>query len=202
MNGFDWNTLYLTCFVLGLAFSLLAVVSGSMHMHIGHFHFGHGHGAGHQHHAMSWLNAFTITGFLCWFGGAGYLFHRAHVFTAIVVLGFAILAGLAGAGILLWFLTGVLLKHERTLEPEDTEIVGVLGRISQPVREGGVGEMLYTQNGSRRSVGVRSVDGAEIAKGTEVIVMSFARGIAQVRRWDEFQHGLMDEGEATPVERE
>jgi len=116
---------------------------------------------------------------------------RGHTFAALTVLGFALLSGLAGAGLLLWFLTGVLMKAERTLEAADTEIVGVLGKVSQAVREGGVGEMLYTQNGARRSVAVRSEDGEALGRGTEVIVMSFARGVAQVRRWSEFEHGLL-----------
>jgi len=67
MNGFDWGTLYLTCFVIGLVLSVMTVLTGAMHIHIGRFHVGHGHGyAAHGHAAkMSPLNAFTMTGFLC-----------------------------------------------------------------------------------------------------------------------------------------
>ena len=187
-HGFDWNALYLTCFVAGLVLSALSVLTGTMHLHFGHIRLGH-HGS-HGHH-VSAMNAFTVTGFLCWFGGAGYLLHRYSPFVAPLVLLFATLCGLAGAGLLLWFLTGVLMKHERTLEPADTEIVGMLGRISQPVREGGVGEMLYTQNGARRSANVRSDDGRSLEKGAEVVVMSYARGVARVRPWSEFEDGLL-----------
>ncbi|MDE1162885.1 MAG: hypothetical protein PW792_13215 [Acidobacteriaceae bacterium] len=200
MSHIDWNSLYLTCFVIGLLLSVLSVMTGAMHLHVGHWHIGHGHahGAGHRH-GLSPVNAFTITGFLCWFGGAGYLMHRAHTFGPAIVLTLAMLSGLAGAGLLLWFLTGVLMKAERTLEAADTEIVGVLGKLSQPIREGGVGEMLYAQNGSRRSVAVRALDGHAIDRGAEVVVMSFARGVAQVRRWSEFEDGLMG-GEVQGVE--
>lgn len=193
-HGFDWNTLYLTCFVMGLALSVLAFFTGAMHLHIGHLHF-RGHHAGAKAHAgghhISWLNAFTVTGFLCWFGGAGYLFNRYSGFVPAAIFFFATLCGLAGAGILLWFLTGVLMKAERTLEAADTEMVGVLGRLSQPIPAKGVGEMLYTQNGARRAVAVRSQDGEAIVRDTEVVVMSFTRGIARVRRWTDFEHGLM-----------
>ena len=198
-HTFDWNTLYLTCFVLGLALSLLSFFTGALHLHIGHFHFGGHHHlpgrAGHAHagtqHQVSWLNAFTITGFLCWFGGAGYLLTRYSGFVPTAIFLLATLCGLVGGSILLWFLTGVLMKAERTLEAADTEIVGVLGRISQPITETGVGEMIYTQNGARRSVPVRSCDGAPIPRDTEVVVMSFTRGIARVRRWTDFEHGLL-----------
>jgi hypothetical protein len=63
----------------------------------------------------------------------------------------------------------------------------------------GVGEILYSQNGARRSASVRSDDGEAIERGAEVIVMRYARGIAYVKRWDEFEHGLM-RGEAVSKE--
>ena len=204
-HTFDWNTLYLTCFVMGLALSVLSFFTGALHLHIGHLHFG-----GHHHlsakavhggsgaHHVSWLNAFTITGFLCWFGGAGYIFNRYSGFLPVIVFLFATVCGLAGAGILLWFFAGVLMKAERTLEAADTELVGMLGRISQPISANGVGEMLYTQNGSRRSVAVRSQDGEAIPRDTEVVVMSFSRGIARVRRWTDFEHGLLSGDDAAP----
>ncbi len=196
MNTFDWNMLYLTCFGIGLALCVVSFLTGTMHLHFGRIHFTHAHSG--QHHVPV-LNAFTLTGFLCWFGGAGYLLHRYSPFVAGLVLFFAILSGLAGAGLLLWFLTGVLMKHERTLEAADTEIVGMLGRISLPVRDCSVGEMLYTQNGARRSVAVRSADGSAIPRDSEVVVMSYARGIAYVRRWSEFEHGLIGGEEPSGV---
>ena len=140
---------------------------------------------------MSPLNGFTLVAFLCWFGGAGYLLHRANVFDGVIVLGFSALSGLAGAGLVFWFLAGVLMPAEKTLESVDTEIVGVTGKLSGAIRKQGCGEMLYSQNGARRSAVVKSDDGASIESGAEVIVMRFAKGVAFVRRWDEFEHGLM-----------
>jgi hypothetical protein len=139
------------------------------------------------------VNGFTLMAFLCWFGGAGYLMHRANVFGASLVLLFSALSGLAGAGIIFWFLTAVLLRHERTLRPEDTEMVGVIGKLSAPVRHKGAGEMLYTQGGARRSAAVRSDGGEAIERGAEVVVMRYQRGVAYVKRWDDFEHGLMAE---------
>lgn len=196
-HGFDWLTLYLTCFVLGLVLAVLSVLTGAFHLHLGRIHL---HGTKHQHH-MSPLNAFTITGFLCWFGAAGYLMQRAHTLAALAVLAIALVCGGAGAGLLMWFMVGVLMKHEKTLEPADTEIVGVLGRVSQPARGHGVGEMLYTQNGSRRSVAIRSDDGQPLPKGTDVIVMSFAKGVATVKPWVDFEQSLMS-GPEEPAVRE
>ena len=67
----------------------------------------------------------------------------------------------------------------------DFDMTGTLGRISMPVREGGTGELIYSQQGTRRSCGARSEDGSAIDRGTEVVVMRYDKGIAYVRRWDE-----------------
>jgi hypothetical protein len=129
--------------------------------------------------------------FLCWFGGTGYLLHRNSIFIAPFVLGFSLLSGLAGGGLVFWFMTRVLLPMEKTLEPSDTDMTGVIGRLSGGVPVSGMGEIIFSQNGSRRAVAVRSDDGAPIERGTEVVVLRYQRGIAYVRRWDSFEHGLM-----------
>jgi hypothetical protein len=188
--------MYLTCFGVGLVLSFVAFFAGALHLHIGRFHF-HGHGAGKSHagrgHSMSPVNGFTLMAFLCWFGGTGYLMHRANVFGVAMVLMFSVLSGVAGASLVFWFLVKVLMPGERTLEAADTEMSGVIGHLSGAVPLNGCGEMLYSQNGARRSVAVRSESGEAIERGAEVVVMRYERGVAYVRRWDEFEHGLLRE---------
>jgi hypothetical protein len=197
MITFDWETIYLTCFGVGLVLSLLAFFSGFGHLHFGHIrmHVGHHHG-GLRHGARggshtSPLNGFTIVAFLCWFGGTGYLLHHGSLFSNALVLLMSVLSGLAGAAVVFWFLSRVLMAKEKTLEPADTDIVGIVGKLSGGIPSGGAGEMLYSQNGARWSAVVRSEDGSAIERGAEVIVMRRAKGVAYVRRWDEFAHGLL-----------
>jgi hypothetical protein len=202
MITFDWEAIYLTCFGVGLVLSLLAFLSGFGHLHFGHvrMHFGHQpaghHGASFKagvRHAsqMSPLNGFTIVAFLCWFGGTGYLLHHGSAFSNALVLLFSVVSGLAGASVVFWFLSKVLMAREKTLEPSDTDIVGMVGKLSGGIPKGGLGEMLYSQNGARWSAVVRTEDGESIERGAEVIVMRRAKGVAYVRRWDEFAHGLL-----------
>jgi hypothetical protein len=191
IQGWDWNGIYLVCFGVGLALSFIAFFAGGLHLHIGHFHVHGNMGKGARGSHASPINGFTLLAFLCWFGGTGYLLHHANVLGAALVLVVSALSGLAGAGVVFWFLAGVLMPHERTLQFCDTEITGVVGRLSSRIRKHGVGEMLYEQNGARRSAPVRSDDGSAMDRGTEVIVMRFANGVAYVRRWDEFEHGLL-----------
>lgn len=201
----DWNAIYLVCFGVGLALSMLAFSGGFMHFHVGHWQVG-GHGqllskAGSQGHvsaAMSPINGFTIVAFLCWFGGTGYLLTRGSVLPALPTLLLAVASGLSGAGLVFWFLAKVLLPRERTLEPVDTPMVGVLGRVSAAVSRGGVGEMLYSQNGTRRSMPICAEDGVPIGRNAEVVVLKFQRGVGHVRRWDELQQILLgDDAPAT-----
>lgn len=146
----------------------------------------HGAGSDAQHSGgVSPFNFVSLTAFLAWFGGTGYLLTR---FSAIWVgfgLLFSIAAGLIGGGIVFLFLTRVLISHQENMDPADYEMVGVLGRVCVTIREGGTGELVYSQVGTRRVCGARSDDGSAIAKGAEVVVTRYEKGIAYVRRWSE-----------------
>jgi hypothetical protein len=142
-----------------------------------------------QNTGISPFNFVTLTAFLAWFGGTGYLLTR---YSGIWV-GFGLLAsiasGLGGGGVVFLFLSRVLISGDENMDPADYEMVGVLGRISSSIRAGGTGEIIYTQMGTRRVCGARSDDGSAIAKGTEVVVTRYEKGIAHVRLWSEMSGG-------------
>lgn len=133
--------------------------------------------------------------FLCWFGAAGYLMTRFGGFVAGVVLLLAALCGIAGGAIVFFYLSKVLLAHEHELTADETAIIGVVGCISAPVREGGTGEIVYQQLGARRSAPARSEDGIPLSRQEEVFVVRYEKGIAYVRRWEE----LLEDGEQLSV---
>ena len=170
--------IFLASFSLGLLLTAASVFGG--HLHIGHLHLG-GHGL-HSHPcgAGQWLNGFSLAGFLCWFGGVGYLLQRAHSFTLLVIALLALCAGSAGAALISLFLTRVLMRNERPLRPEDTEMRGVLARVSNRVRCGGTGEIVFTLNGTRRCSAARSRESEALMRGTEVVVLTYSHGIAWV----------------------
>jgi hypothetical protein len=138
-----------------------------------------------QSGGVSPFNFVTLMAFLAWFGGAGYLLTRYSG----VWVGFGLLAsitsGLIGGCIVFLFLSRVLISEEENMDSADYEMVGVLGRISSSIREGGTGEIVYTQMGTRRVCGARSDNGVAIAKGTEVVVTRHEKGIAYVSLWSE-----------------
>jgi membrane protein implicated in regulation of membrane protease activity len=126
-----------------------------------------------------------LAAFLAWFGGTGYLLTRFWSVWFVMGFGIALLSGLAGAGCIFLFLGKVLTSRGENLDAEDYEMIGVLGRISVPIRETGTGEIIYSQGGTRRTCGARAENHAAIAKGSEVLVTRYEKGIAYVRPWDE-----------------
>jgi membrane protein implicated in regulation of membrane protease activity len=193
------DSFYLVCFGVGLVLSVASVLGGFTHLHLGRLHIGHAthtpHSAGVRgnSHGLSSVNGFTVTAFLCWFGGAGYLLHSFSVFVAPLVLLLSLLSGIAGAALLWAVLFKVLLPRERVLTAEDTEMTGVLAQVSDSIRDGGgIGEILFSQTGARRCSAARSEDGRSIQRGTEVVVIRYERGVAYVRRWDDFNTDPVD----------
>jgi len=196
-----WSDFYLTCFAIGFLLSAVSFIAGGLrwHLHLPHVPHGGGHvGTGHapvphagaaahtaRQAAVSPFNFITLTAFLAWFGGAGYLITRFSSLWFALGLLIAMAAGLFGAAIVFLFLTRVLISHEENMDSADYEMVGVLGRVSMPVRENGTGEIIYSQAGTRRTCGARSENGSAIEKGAEVMVARYEKGIAYVKRWEE-----------------
>jgi membrane protein implicated in regulation of membrane protease activity len=193
-----WSDFYLICFALGFILSFLALF-GTLHVDIPHFHFhvggahhGHiGHAGGHAGHGpghpseVAHINIGTVAAFLAWFGGTGYLLTRFSMFWGLLAFGASVVSGLAGAAIVFYFLAKVLIRADENLDPADFSMIGVLGTAASAIRPDGVGEIIFSQNGYRRASPARSEDGAEIAKGAEVVVTRYERGIAYVRPWEE-----------------
>lgn len=204
----NWETFYLVCFLAGLMLSFVSLLGGMGHFgghvhmppagHMPHVHIPHGagtvHAAGMNGGASTgldagpevpWWNAFSIMIFLCWFGAAGYLLTKYGSFVAGLVVVLAVICGVAGGAIIFLFLNKFLMPHERELTAFETDVVGVVGRVSSPIRPGGTGEIVYEQLGATRSAIARSEDGEQIGKEEEVYVLRYEKGIAYVRRWED-----------------
>lgn len=193
-----WEDFFLACFMVGLGFSLLSFFSGMFNLHLPDhsafsFHV-HGH-LGHMDHAhadsshVSPFNIATIMAFLAWFGGAGFLFTHYYGFYILAAFAIALLAGLIGGSTVFWFLAKVLVANDYSLKSADYEMAGVLATVNSSIREGGTGEIVYSQEGVRRSAAARSEDGKAIAKGEEVLVLRYEKGCAYVSRWGEVASG-------------
>jgi membrane protein implicated in regulation of membrane protease activity len=140
----------------------------------------------------------SLAVFLAWFGGTGYLLvHLRHIWVFAGLL-FSTLAGLIGSGIVIVVATKYLMAHESSLDPMDFDMVGVLGKVSGTIRRNGTGEIIFEQEGARKACAARGEDAEEMARGEEVVVTRFEKGVAYVRRWSE----LAEKAGVLPEEQE
>ena len=198
-----WSDFYLFCFVVGFLLSVLSFVAGAVHIHLPSkmhlpFHGGHHIGAAHggvhggargslragAH--LSWLNASTAMAFLAWFGGTGYLLTRHSHLVALISLGISIVAGLFAGWVVFKFMVKLMTTTDAPMKSEDYRIEGSLGTVSMPIRENGTGEIIFSLGGVRRCAGARSEDGRPVEKGAEIVIERYDKGIAYVKRWEEF----------------
>jgi len=195
-----WADSYLICFLFGLILSVLSLLVGAFHLHLpglDHLHLddmglhldhggldiGHADAAAGLH--ASPFHFSTIMAFLAWFGGAGYLLTVWGKVGFLAVVALAIGSGLTGGMIVFLFLAKVLMRTDSTLYLSDYHMEGLLGHVSSGIRAGGTGEIIFSQEGVRRTCGARSEDKSAIPQGTEVVITRYERGIAYVRKWDE-----------------
>jgi membrane protein implicated in regulation of membrane protease activity len=198
-----WANFYLICFAIGFLLSAISFIAGGLrwHVHLPHFpHAGAHVPGGHipvggqaaqggvrvgKGSGVSPFNFISLTAFLAWFGGTGFLITRFSSIWFALGLLIAIVAGMIGAAIVFLFMTRVLISPEENMDAADYDMVGVLGHTSLPIRPDGTGEIIYSQAGTRRTCGARSENGVAIGKGAEIVVTRYEKGIAYVRLWEE-----------------
>ena len=98
--------------------------------------------------------------FLAWFGGIGYILATRSRFIGVIVLAFAIAGGLTASWMVFKFMVKLMNAESSHLKDEDYRHEGLVCTVTMPVRENGTGEIIYMQNGVRRSAGARSCNGA------------------------------------------
>jgi len=191
-----WSDFYLVCFIVGFSLSVLSFLAGAVHIHLPfkmHLPFHGAHHAGARAHGglrggthISWFNASSAMAFLAWFGGTGYLLTRHSHLLAVFSLLLATVAGLAAGFVVFRFMVKLVGSTDAPMKSEDYRIEGSLGTISMPIRASGTGEIIFSLAGVRRCAGARSDDGKAIEKGAEVVIERYEKGIAYVKRWEEF----------------
>jgi len=193
-----WSDFYLFCFIVGFALSVLSFIGTAGHIHLPFrlhmpFHAAHHGGIGGGSHGslrsgtqFSWFNAMTIMTFLAWFGGIGYLLTTHSRLVALAALGVSAVVGILAASAVFRFMAKLVKATEAQMLEWDYRIEGVVGTVSSQIRENGVGEVTFEQNGVRKSLSARTEDPQSLAKGTEVVIARYDNGIAYVKRWEEF----------------
>jgi membrane protein implicated in regulation of membrane protease activity len=187
-----WSDFYLFCFLVGFALVTASFLAGAVHIHLPlkmHLPFASGHhagggmrGGGH----ISRFNALSALMFLAWFGGTGYLLTRHSHMVALLSLGISTVAGLLAAWVIFRFMVKLMQTTDTPMKSEDYRVEGSVGTLSLPIRQNGTGEIIFSLAGARRCAGARTDDGKPIEKGAEVVIERYDKGIAYVKKWEEF----------------
>ncbi len=139
------------------------------------------------------LNLYALLTFLFWFGLIGYVLKNlAHVGSLLASFaGGAV--GVVGAVLITMIMRRLMGRDDGELTAESSDLIGTLATVSMSIRAGGIGEIIYTKGtGGRKSLGARSVDNRPIARDTEVVIVGYEKGIAQVQTWDHFMNDTKD----------
>ena len=192
-----WTDVFLGAFLVGLCATLgMLVLGGAGHtLHGGHVHAhgGHGHGHGHGHaqaadptfggvllgalvgllNVTAWLAALMAG------GAAGYVtlrLGRSHTVVILVALAFAVLGAFCVS------LAIRLLSRAEAGVVTGVDPTGTTARVIAAIAPGAIGEIVFTQSGTRRAMPARLDDGtARIERDGEVVIMRVERGVAYVR---------------------
>lgn len=183
------SLLFIACFALGALYLVLGFLLGFLGDLTGGDHAGHlHHGHGDMHHGISFwtiLNPTSIVLFLVGFGLLGYTIHNTSSLQWPFILLIAIGGGVVLSTLTISLLYRLFLSDKEIPAKDVVDRTGLLGKVSLTIPENDLGEIIYLSPGKvRKSVPARSVDGRKLERDTEVLVISFQKGIAEVETWE------------------
>ena len=188
------TSIFVGCFAFGLLFTVVTFLLGG---------FGGTNAHGVAHGPMSGLTSWhatapasgdhvspfslgTLSAFLMWFGGAGYLLTRYSPLAALGVTVAALIVGVIGGAVVFTAIGRYIVPRLTILNPEDFRVPGSVARVTSTIQPGRIGEVVYTLGGTRHADGARSESGELIERGTQVVILRIDKGIAYVEPWATF----------------
>ena len=132
-----------------------------------------------------WFNPAVILSFLSLGAGIGLILNAlAHV-SPMIGLAVALVGSFALTTLLYLFVLVPLSNAEESIGLTDESLVGLVGRLTVPIPEGGFGEVLIeTVTGSVLKT-AQSLDGTALSTERRVVVIEVKRNIAIVMAYDE-----------------
>lgn len=165
---------YAVCLVVGLIFTLFSAIAG-------HFFGGHaevdvglgGHADGGVGHdgvpGLTFFSPTVLASFVTAFGAFGLILSKMEATSSPWInapISFG--GGLMVALFTLWLFNLMFSKTQGSSEGNVAKLIGMTAAIVTPIPENGVGEISYTQAGSRYTAPARAEQGGPIASGKMV----------------------------------
>lgn len=126
----------------------------------------------------------AIAAFLVMFGVAGYLLTRPGRLSPAVGAGAALVLGALWA-VLITRLAVATARVQPQQDPDDPRYLlqGHVAIVATAIPVGNAGTIVYGDDGERRTLPARSIDGQAIAVGRDVCIERVEDGIAYVELW-------------------
>ena len=141
--------------------------------------------------ARSMFNLATIGALVTVVGAVGYPLARYTTLGGVAISAIALAAGLAAWGLAVAMIAGwAVPSARRETEDERYALQGFVGKVTQPIGNGTVGEITYQLEGAWHHHRARSLDGQPIESGTEIAIDRIEDGIAWVERWSTIERQL------------
>jgi membrane protein implicated in regulation of membrane protease activity len=166
--------IYAICLVFGLIFAIFSAIAG-------HFFGGHveadvgmgGHADGGVGHdgvpGVSFFSPTVLASFVTAFGAFGLILSQINATSSVWVSApISFVSGLIVALFVLWLFNAMFRKTQGSSESRVATLIGQTAAIVTPIPENGVGEISYTQAGSRYTAPARSKNGQTVASGKTV----------------------------------
>lgn len=191
------TSFFVGCFAFGLLFTIATFLLGAFGG-TGSHGSAHGllsgltgsHGSAHAHgntaNHVSPFSLSTLSAFLTWFGGAGYLLTRYSPLATLAVTIAALFFGGIGGALFFAVVARYIVPRLTVLNPEDFRVQGLVARVTSTIQPNGIGEIVYALGGSRHAEGARSESGGLIERGTQVVILRVDKGLAYVEPWATF----------------
>jgi membrane protein implicated in regulation of membrane protease activity len=163
---------YTICLVFGLIFTVFSAVFG--HLFGGHEVVGtdgqaDGGVGSDGVPGISFLSPTVLASFVTAFGAFGLILSKIGATQSVWIsapISFG--GGLVVALITLWLFNAMFKKTQGSSESRVAQLIGMTAAIVSPIPENGVGEISYTQAGSRYTAPARNEKNSAIATGKTV----------------------------------
>jgi len=165
---------YAICLVAGLVFTIISAFFGHLfgghaEVHVGMDGQADGGLGSDGVQGMSILSPTVMASFVTAFGAFGLIYCNLDLTSnPWINAPLSLVSGLVVAVLVLWMFNSMFKKVEGSSESRVAQLVGQMAAIVTPIPVNGVGEISYTQAGSRYSAPARAEQGGPIAGGQTV----------------------------------
>ncbi|GHU75263.1 hypothetical protein FACS1894188_05730 [Clostridia bacterium] len=178
------ETVFQVCFGVGLGYGILSVLLGVIGdiSHFGHIDGADIHADGHFDGAfISPFKPVIIAAFLLSFGGAGLLGLSLGYLGLYLCVSLAFIVGLVISYVCYRFVYLPLIHAQNTSSPEQQSLIGQPARVTESILQGMYGQITYVVNGNTFNSPAKTEDGAAIARGETVTIVSIVANTYYVK---------------------